>query len=303
MEYVGRIHLKTGNDNRQNLIEYCLKGFNQYLVLGWSRLSGDISSDNFLEYFNRVKQDMGRANPGIIVFRNAKPDDLFWTRDLEGCYWICKVKAPVEVVCDTSLDIGVRIQVEAYNFGLQVPGQIKASFNRPRSGTVERIRDKIIIEYSKFVFNQVSNSPHYEVDSYEGQLLDNLPDFDLEELVISYLQINENYYVLSNSIANKSTTIKIECELLSRDKDTPRKAVVQVKGKKAGAIDVLDYEDYVEQGYVVYLYAPLVKNLGIIDNVIEITNTELLTFYNENRSILPASITQWENLFGTTIRN
>ena len=40
----------------------------------------------------------------------------------------------------------------------------------------------------------------------EGSILDNLPDFDLEELVISYLQIKKNFYVLSNSIANKSTT-------------------------------------------------------------------------------------------------
>ena len=171
------------------------------------------------------------------------------------------------------------------------------AFNRPRGGTVERIRDGIIIEYSKTIFNQLSSSKYYKVIPYEDNLLDNLPDFDLEELVISYLQIKENYYVLSNSIANKSTTIKIECEMISRNVDNPRKAVLQVKGKKAKELDALEFNRYVEDGYLVYLYAPKIINLNQIDNVVRITNDDLLDFYKENKPILPLSITQWETLF------
>lgn len=182
---------------------------------------------------------------------------------------------------------------------MQVPGQIKSSFNRPRGGTVERIRDRIIIEYSKTIFNQLSNSKYYKVIPYEDNLLDNLPDFDLEELVISYLQIEENYYVLSNSIANKSNTIKIECEMISREVGNFRKAVVQVKGKKAKVLDALDFKEYVEEGYIVYLYAPQVINIDQIDNVIRIDNDDLLDFYKKNKPILPLSITQWETLFGS----
>ncbi|MCU0083126.1 hypothetical protein [Streptococcus danieliae] len=128
-------------------------------------------------------------------------------------------------------------------------------------------------------------------------MLDNLPDFDLEELVISYLQVKENYYVLSNSIAKKSTTIKIECEMLSRDVDSPRKAVVQVKGKKARELDALEFKQYVDEGYLVYLHAPKIINLDQIESVIRIDDSDLLSFYNNYKSILPASITQWENLF------
>lgn len=171
--------------------------------------------------------------------------------------------------------------------------------NRPRGGTVERIRDRIIIEYSKTIFNQLSNSKHYKVIPQEGNLLDNLPDFDLEELVISYLQIKENYYVLSNSIANKSTTIKIECEMISRDVCNPRKAVLQVKGKKAKELDALEFNRYVEDGYIVYLYAPEIINLNQIDNVVRIASGDLLDFYKKNKPILPLSITQWETLFGS----
>lgn len=79
--------------------------------------------------------------------------------------------------------------------------------------------NELVLNYSKYEFNKRSGKDVYSYDCKqgEGSFLDNLPDFDLEELVISYIQLKENYYVLSNSIANHSTTIKIECEFISRD--------------------------------------------------------------------------------------
>ena len=297
MDYVARLHLKTNTCHRQEMVDFCLNNSEQYVAIGWSRLSEGITSDDFREYYNRIKQENGKANPAINIFRNAKVDDLLWTRDLNGNYWICKVKSPVKVVCDKRMDIGSLIPVEAYNFGMQVPGQIKASFTRINGGTAGYIRDEIIIEYSKLVFNQLSQSNYYQVIPYVGGLLDNLPDFDLEELVISYLQVKENYYVLSNSIAKKSTTIKIECEMMSRDVENPRKAVVQVKGKKARELDALDFKQYVEEGYRVYLHAPKISNLDQLKNVVRIYDSTLLDFYEKNKPILPVSITQWEDLF------
>ena len=297
MVYVARLHLKTNTCHRQEMVDFCLNNSEQYVAIGWSRLSEGITSDDFREYYNRIKQENGKANPAINIFRNAKVDDLLWTRDLNGNYWICKVKSPVKVVCDKRMDIGSLIPVEAYNFGMQVPGQIKASFTRINGGTAGYFHDEIIIEYSKLVFNQLSQSNYYQVIPYVGGLLDNLPDFDLEELVISYLQVKENYYVLSNSIAKKSTTIKIECEMMSRDVENPRKAVVQVKGKKARELNALDFKQYVEEGYIVYLHAPKISNLDQLKNVVRIYDSTLLDFYEKNKPILPASITQWEDLF------
>ena len=297
MDYVARLHLKTNTCHRQEMVDFCFNNSEQYVAIGWSRLSEGITSDDFREYYNRIKQENGKANPAINIFRNAKVDDLLWTRDLNGNYWICKVKSPVKVVCDKRMDIGALIPVEAYNFGMQVPGQIKASFTRINGGTAGYIRDGIIVEYSKLVFNQLSQSNYYQVIPYVGGLLDNLPDFDLEELVISYLQVKENYYVLSNSIAKNSTTIKIECEMMSRDVENPRKAVVQVKGKKARELNALDFKQYVEEGYIVYLHAPKISNLDQLKNVVRIYDSTLLDFYEKNKPILPASITQWEDLF------
>lgn len=127
-------------------------------------------------------------------------------------------------------------------------------------------------------------------------LPDNLPDFDLEELIISYLQIAKDYYVLSNSIANKSTTIKIECELFSRNVNKREKAVVQVKGGDDIEINPKVYEEYIKKGYVVYLYAPKITHIEGL-KVERINPKDIEEFYKEYESILPESITKWKNLF------
>ena len=67
---------------------------------------------------------------------------------MNGYYWICRAKVGAQSFCDKEKDIGAVIPVEAYLYGLEVPGQIKASFNRPRGGTAERIYDRTILEMS-----------------------------------------------------------------------------------------------------------------------------------------------------------
>ncbi|MCK4026671.1 ribonuclease D [Streptococcus iners] len=287
-----RINLKTHAENRKDLIDYCLSNHKQFLAIGWA---GEF--ETFEAYFNTVRSGMKRINPVLNIFRNVAIDDLFWTRDLEGNYWICRSKGKAEAFFSKELDIGAVIPVEAYKVGLQVPGQIKASFNRANAGTANEIRDAIIEEYSKATYNNLSQTDHYQVNQLRGNLLDNLPDFDLEELVISYIQIKYDYYVLSNSIASKSTTIKIECEFLSRNPANVSKAVVQVKGKKAATLDAMQFSSFVEAGYKVFLFAPNVENAETLKNIIVITPSELLDFYNTNKIILPTSITQWEKLY------
>ena len=100
MDYVARLHLKTNTDFRQEMVDFCLNNSEQYVGIGWSRLSEGIKSNDFQEYYNRIKQESGKANPAINIFQNAKVDDLFWTRDLNGIYWICRVKSRAEVICD-----------------------------------------------------------------------------------------------------------------------------------------------------------------------------------------------------------
>lgn len=298
--YVTRINLKTATNQREDLIDFCLNRENQCLAIGWSCV--DIESGQYADFYNAVKvyvhSQNKKINSALNVFSSAEVNDLFWTRDMKGIYWICRVKDTAKVYLNKTLDIGAILPVEAYTFGLEVPGQIKASFNRPNGGITEKLKAINIIEYSKFVFNKLSGENYYDVNlNIADNVIANLPDFELEELVISYLQIVKGYYLLSNSIANKSTTVKIECQLISRDVNNVKKAVVQVKGPKAGVLDALTFKEYEDKGYYIYLYAPNIDKLEEMKNVVRITTEELQAFYKEYKAILPESITQFENLF------
>ena len=302
-DYVARINLKPDCVDRKRLMQFCLEGEQQQIVIGWSYVyepeyKYDINTydDYYAAVKDSIKKSNKKLNSALNLFKDAEVGDLFFTRDLNGEYWICRALEKAKCHCDYDLDIGALIPVQAYKIGLEVPGQIKSSFNRPRGGIVERLYDSVIIEYAKHTYNKLSKEDKYSVSSVENDLLSNLPPFGLEELVIAYIQLHENFYVLSNSIAQKSTTIKIECELISRDVNNPQKAVVQVKGEK-GEIDADDYISYINNGYVVYLYAPVINNIINHKNLHIIKKEDLLDFYNSYKPILPTSITTWENLF------
>ena len=308
-DYVKRIHLKTSGQDRQKLIDFCLKDENdQKLAIGWSSCY-DAEHKSYDEFYVSVKKKYARINHVLNAFRDAQEDDLFWTRDLEGFYWICRVKKKAETCHNKDLkdlDIGAVLPVEAYKVSMRVPGQIKASFNRPNSSTCETIKseDGRILEYSKWIFNkkrkEKGKTDRYTVnkENTDGDFLSNLPDFDLEELVICYLQLEMNYFVLSNSIARKSTTVNIECELVKRN-DGNQKAVVQVKaGEKT--INAEEYREYAKAGYVVYFYVHNEKQVIGLDEPTQmkiITKEALSKFYKKNKALLPENITQWENLF------
>jgi len=317
MDYVTRVNLKTASEvSRPELINFCLRNTNkQYLAIGWSYIYNSGSNNeisSYKDYYYKVKEGVKKINRALNVFRDTKKDNLFWTRDLDGYYWICRAMNEAQTILDENisvqkgkaLDIGAVIPVEAYKYGIDVPGAIKASFNKPLGGITEKIYDKLIIEFSKFVFNKISGKYIYNliqddelISRSKENYINNLPDFDLEELVISYIQIEYDYYLLSNPIANKSTTIKIEGEFYSRNLENPSKAVVQVKGPKYNSVlSASSFKQFIADGYFVFLYANNCETNGL-KNVIVITKDELESFYFSYKAILPGSITKWENIF------
>ena len=303
INYVTRIHLKTACNNRKKLIDFCLNGEEKYVAIGWSYVyKNNDKIENYEKYYKVVKNKSKKINHALNVFKETEKNDLFWTRDLEGNYWICRAEGKAISKNREDIDVGAVVPVEAYKVGLEVPGQIKASFTRPNGGICERIKsdNDIIKEYSKYIFNELSGKELYKYKKENGEFIDNLPDFDLEELVISYIQLEKNYYLLSNSIAKHSTTIKIECEFISRDLNNIRKSVVQVKGGKRTSLDAKEYEQYINEGYIVYLYASEIKDIDKVRNCEEIKRNELLLFYEKYKKILPESITKWENMFSIT---
>lgn len=74
MDYVARLHLKTGTDFRQGLVDFCLNSKKQYVAIGWSSQSEDLYRESFQEYYHRVKELSGRANPAINVFKDISEE-------------------------------------------------------------------------------------------------------------------------------------------------------------------------------------------------------------------------------------
>ncbi len=304
MEYIRRINLKTDCEDRRELIDFCLANdTKQYVAIGWSCVysQGETFTD-YKSFYYAVKEyalrNKRRLNHALNSIWYVQEGDILWTRDLEGIYWICRAIDKAIPFYDKGKDIGAVVPVKAYQFGLEVPGQIKASFNRKHGGIVEDIYDKSMINWSKYIYNSLSRKNTYsDISTIEGSIISNLPDFDLEELVISYLQIKENYYVLSNSIASKSTTVGIECELISREKQNYKKAVVQVKAIE-GKINPEEYKIFADNGFYVYFYDGGRKpETSPNEKYIWISKSELEEFFYENKEILPDSITMWEKLF------
>ncbi len=85
--------------------------------------------------------------------------------------------------------------------------------------------------------------------------------------------------------------------MISRDRNNPKKAVVQVKAKD-GKINAEEYEPFVSKGYLVYLYdGGIDKNKDASQGYIYISKNMIEDFYYEYKDILPESITKWEKLF------
>ena len=79
-------------------------------------------------------------------------------------------------------------------------------------------------------------------------------------------------------------------------KNIYRRLCTSKSSRYSGVLDALSFKQYINDGYIVYLYAPKVENADKMKNCIQITDEELMTFYKNNKSILPDSITKWENL-------
>ena len=151
MDKVIRFNLKTDCEDRAKLLDFCLNGEEQFLVIGWSRIYKEIANretkkiEKFQDFYNAVKNNVRSINHAFNVFRDTKEDNLFWTRDMDGYYWICRAIGKADIKCDFDMDIGALLPIVAYKVGMDVPGQIKASFNRPNGGIAGQIKDGIIV--------------------------------------------------------------------------------------------------------------------------------------------------------------
>ena len=293
-----RIYLKrSSKEKRKGLIKYCLIDKPHRIAIGWSYLHTKNpnmkSGYDLSEEFKR--DENGKTNRSLAYFARLKTNDLVWTRDLNGVYYLCRILEEPKAEFSEELDIGATASVELIKIDTSVSGGIIARFTRPKSPTIEPIYDKNCIEYSKYIYNEFTKSDYrYERDSsFTFDLIDMLPPMDLEELVLDYIQIKYDYYLSKNSVAPLSTTIKIECEFFPR---TPERkpAVCQVSYQGSGEKFSSDYyQSYIDEGKCVFLFFAKHEYDEPREGITYITKTEIIKFAHQYKEILPPSIKKW----------
>ncbi|MEA2103231.1 MAG: hypothetical protein U9P79_01125 [Candidatus Cloacimonadota bacterium] len=226
--YLFRIHIRPGGGSAsmEDTFEYCLK--NGLLGVGW-RTETNKNTTDWDEYFGEASGIHDNLNVCHYIKKWVGKDDLVWTRDMAGEYYLARVISGWEYFVDgesieKDIDIANVFRVEFQEVAIdQVPGKVIACFRAPR--TIQEIADEKAREFSKYLWNRLSREKKYEVDNSKfHNIFMMLDDEETEDLVFLYLQ-SLGWYKAPNSRKADSMSF----EYLSVNPKTGEKALTQVK--------------------------------------------------------------------------
>lgn len=231
----------------QETFDYCRK--KGLLGVGW-RTESNTNTTDWDKYFTEASKIHDNLNVCKYIKKWVGKDDLVWTRDMSGEYYLAKVISGWEYfvdqeAIDKDIDIANVFRVELKKVDIdQVPGKVVACFRAPR--TIQEIADEKAVEYSKFLWNKITNSNNYKVDVAKfSDLFMMLDDEETEDLVFLYLQ-SIGWYVVPNS--RKADTMSFEYLLI--DPNTGERALTQIK---TGNVS-LNKDDYKGYKYKIFLF-------------------------------------------------
>ncbi len=227
---VFRLHVRPGGGfaSMADTFAYCLK--QGILGVGWlvDEIQETADWDTFYKVAVNIHKDLKTC---AYIRERVQKDDLVWTRDTQGNYYLARVLSGWEYFTtneskDSGIDIGniFRVTFERLTID-EVPGKVVACFRPNR--TIQAIHDPTAVAYTKFIWNRKTGGAIYKFDL---KLIDNPDIFSLldseevEDLVFLYLQ-SQRWYVVPNS--RKADKIAFEYEVISPE--TGKHAQVQVK--------------------------------------------------------------------------
>ncbi len=290
-----RIHIRPrgGLADSKVSFDYCLK--KQVLGVGWQIKSR--AKNISWEYYEKeaIKihdKDLSRVR---YLKNNIKENDLIWTRDTKGNYYLAKVlieweyysnpeaeKADIVNVCRCKI-----IKVHKLD---DVPGKVIASFRASR--TIQRINDTTSKNYSKFLWNKISKSNDYTLDKGKLKNVYSFLDSETtEDIIFIYLQ-TQNWLVIPNS--RKADTMSYEFYLIH--KKNHQRAIVQVKTGDT-PLNVADWSGRKEK---VFLFQSNGKYQGQgTKEVVCLSPDVIKDFMHKNKDILPSNVNHWLDILGS----
>lgn len=288
-----RIHIrpKGGLANPEASFRYCLK--EQVLGVGW-QTAAQKSGISWDEYEKVAAEIYGSGELSRVRYLkdHIESNDLLWTRDTKGNYYLAKVLSEWEYYTNKEArDADITNVVRCKIFKIQsvddVPGKVVACFQPSR--TVQRIRDSVAQNYSRFLWNQLSTSNDYEINADEFRSIFTFLDSEqTEDIIFIYLQ-TKGWIVVPNS--RKADTMSYEFYLIR--KDDHRRAIVQVKTGRI-SLHANDWEERIEH---VFLFQPNSQYQGLSEENVECIEPKAIEdFIYSNLDLMPENISHWAKI-------
>ena len=284
--YLFRIHIRPqgGSASVQTIFNYCLS--NDLLGVGW-QTNTKKNTKNWDEYFGEASQIHSNLQSCKYIHKWVSEGDLVWTRDGEANYYLARVISGWEYWrsaegAELDVDIANIFRCELRRVELDaVPGKVVACFRPTRA--IQSIADDRVMEYSKFLWSDLSQKAVYDIDrSQFPDIFSMLDAEETEDLVFLYLQ-SLGWYVVPNS--RKADTMRFEFMLV--DPKTNKKAATQVKTGD----EILNSNTYCQHPFEkVFLFQSNEYYEGPeYDNIVCISRAELETFLDSAKAWFPAS--------------
>ena len=293
-----RLHIRPtgGRGDPKISFAYCLN--HSCLGLGWAV---DTSSPRDLDwptYFELAKKKYGiKGMSRVIYFKeNVKVNDLIWTRDATGVYYVARIIGDWKYQHSQDADDADILNIMPCDLRRienvdDVPGKVIAHF-RSRS-TIQRIYDPTTVLYSQLLWNDLVGPNQYEViiDKTSQNLFSLLNSEQCEDLVFIFLQTLD-WLVIPNS--RKIDTMAYEFILIHRK--TKKRAIVQVKTGNT----VLNADDWKGRKESVFLFQANGLYSGTeSQDVTLLSPKELEKFVQDNPPLLPGNINRWVNKYAS----
>ncbi|ACS84623.1 hypothetical protein [Musicola paradisiaca] len=284
--YVFRIHIRPhgGSATLEDTFNYCIN--NGVLGVGWQVELTPASWDAYLQEAEKIHDNLQIPK---YIKRWVSEGDLVWTRNAKGMYYLAKVKSGWEYwmgaeAMEKDIDIANIFRVDIVPVSLDaVPGKVIACFRPAR--TMQEIASGPAVEYSKYLWNKLTDRNDYDVDHMmASDIFELLDDEETEDLVFLYMQA-KGWFIVPNS--RKKDTMSFEFYAI--DPQTGSRALTQVK---TGSVE-LNQDDYAEFDETVFLFQSKENYSGAShSNVFCIKRRELLDFMHKSYSWLPSFLKQ-----------
>lgn len=293
MPTIWRLNIKTGAAFGVDPRRFCID--HQILGIGWP-VNVEAGAD--WDAYYRAAEDRYYKQgdkgwwPAINAIKHRmQVNDLCWTRDLSGLYYLGRIKSEwryenteenkaADVLNVRDCDWKQVGPVDA------VPGKVINSFIPSR--TVQRVDSESAEIYSAFLYNSLSSDYKYSLNPQEADLLSLISSEDCEDLIGLFLQ--EAGYRLIASSCKASTAAY---EFVMKHRTTGESVIAQVK---QGEID-MDISDYSSMPCKVFLFTTRGQYIGSpADNVVCVQAEQIRQFIHDHTAMLSDRIKKWMSI-------